>query len=216
MDASILRRLTSGATWSSAATLVSMVFTFAVSIVSARMLGAQQFGELGLLLSTSAAYAILAGAWLGVLATKLVSECLANTPEEIGRLIGTLTSSTLLLAVPLTMLLFYFAPLIAQYVILTPSLSRLLQWVAILQALNAIDSLQQGVITGLENYRAALISSLLRGVIALPITVAGIYYAKLEGALLATVLANGFIVVVNARLIRRTLRHHGTFLRFER
>jgi O-antigen/teichoic acid export membrane protein len=192
-----------------------MAFTFAVSIISARMLGVKEFGELGLLLSTSAAYAILAGAWLGVLATKLVSECLANTPEEIGSLIGALTSSTLLLAAPLTLLLFYFAPQIALHIIQAPSLSKLLQWVAILQALNAIDSLQQGVIAGLENYRSALISSLLRGLIALPITIAGIYYARLEGALLATVLANGCIVAVNAALIQRALRQHRTYLRFD-
>ena len=192
-----------------------MAFTFSVSILSARMLGAHQFGELGLLLSTSAAYAILAGAWLSVLATKLVSECAAQTPHALGSIVSVLMRSTLSLTVPLTILLFAVAGTVAEHLIQAPQLTGLLKLIAILQALNALDTVQSGIIAGMENYRAAVVSNLVRGLVSLPLTLFAIHLGQLEGAIMANVAVNMLAIALNHRLIRQALTKRETAIRHD-
>lgn len=184
------------------ASLVSMASTFGVSLISARLLGSEQFGALGLLLATAATYAVFSGAWLGVIATKLVSEAKAKDADQVGAVIRQLLMSTTILGSVLGVVFLACSPWIASLWSSQQDWIDGLKWVALLQLLTAIESVQQGALTGLQAYRPIVRISVLRAVTALPLTLAGIHFDGLEGALLAALLTSLVAVVAGFHAVK--------------
>lgn len=179
-----------------------MASTFVVSLVAVQMLGGTAFGEFGVLLATAGTCAVFSGAWLGVIATKLISESLAANSQGLRGTVADLLWATVSLGVLIGLMLLVVADPIARHLLSADHLTIGLRWIAILQVLNAIESVQQGVLTGLEAYRHMMRTSVLRAMTALPLTAAGIHLAGLEGALIGTVLVSLLAVGVNQMAIR--------------
>ena len=93
----LYRRFAKGVMWSFIGAVISQSLTLLASIPVARMLGANGYGELGIIQSTLAMFALFAGTSLGFTATKYVSELEETNPERAGKLIG-LTYDTAIIA----------------------------------------------------------------------------------------------------------------------
>lgn len=205
----MLKRLASGAMWSGMASLVSMASTFGVSLISARLLGSEQFGALGLLLATAATYAVFSGAWLGVIATKLVSETHARDAKKIGAVIRQLLITTMFLGSVLGAVFLACSAWVATLWSSTLDLENGLRWVALLQLLNAVESVQQGAFTGLQAYRVIMRISVFRALAALPLTFAGIQLGGLEGALLAALMTSMTAIIIGLHALIPAVRAVG-------
>jgi O-antigen/teichoic acid export membrane protein len=197
-----LKRLATGAAWGGLASLVSMASTFMVSFAAVQMLGAATFGEFGVLLATAGTCAVFSGSWLSVIATKLISESLAASSLGLRWTVVDLLQATVSLGVLIGMVLLVLAEPIARHLLSADHLANGLRWIAILQVLNAIESVQQGVLTGLEAYRHMMRTNVLRAMMALPLTTSGIHLAGLDGALIGTVLVSLLAVGFNQMAIR--------------
>ena len=82
------RRIAKGVFWSLAGALISRGLAMVSSVLVARMLGREGFGELGTIQATVGMFGVFAGFGLGMTATKFVAELKFTNPLRAGRIIG--------------------------------------------------------------------------------------------------------------------------------
>ena len=107
-------RLLRGTLWSLGGAAASRAFTLLGSVITARLLGVEGFGKLGVVQSTIGMFAVFASFALGLTATKYVAQWRNSAPHRAGRIIalseivGGLTGSAM------TLLLLALAPWLAE------------------------------------------------------------------------------------------------------
>ena len=82
---SIAMHFAIGAFWALVGAVVSRGLTLASSVLAGRLLGTKGFGEVGMIQGTQGLFGIVAGAGLGLAATKFVAESRSIDPARTGR-----------------------------------------------------------------------------------------------------------------------------------
>lgn len=180
-------RLAEGAFWSFAGSALSRVFALAASVVTARILGKAQYGELGVLVSTLLTFQAFSSLGLGMTATKYVSELRSSDPARAGRILAmssVLSAATGLLAAGL---LWIFAPWLASHTIGAPHLADPLRVAGLGLVFTTMGGAQTGALAGFEAFRTQTLLNVWLGLLGIPIAVVGVWYWGLEGAVWATV-----------------------------
>ena len=85
-ESPIYYRLARGAFWSLIGGVASRAFTLISSIIVARILGREGYGEVGMIQSTIGMFGVFAGFGLGSTATKYIAEFRFKDPEKAGRI----------------------------------------------------------------------------------------------------------------------------------
>jgi O-antigen/teichoic acid export membrane protein len=205
-------RLARGVFWSLAGTIVSRGLMLCATILVARMLGREAYGELGMIQSTVGMLGTFAGFSLGVTATKHVAEFRQSDPERTGRIIalsGLFAAGTGGL---MALLLVIFAPWLAENTINAPHLAGVLRISALVLFLNALNSAQIGVLSGFESFKTIAKVSLFVGLISFPIFVAGAYVGGLAGAVWALAINLVFNWLLNHLALRREAKRNNVSL----
>src|SRR5438445_7766115 len=120
-------RLAHGVFWSLAGTALARVLALAASVITARILGKQGYGELGVVNSTLLTLQGFASLGLGATATKYVAELRGKDSERAGRILAlsaTISGASGLLGMAV---LWAFADWIAVHMINAPQLAGLLR-----------------------------------------------------------------------------------------
>src|SRR5438270_13461840 len=81
-------RLAHGVFWSFAGTALARTLALAASVVTARLLGKQGYGEFGVVNSTLLTLQTFASVGLGATATRYVAELRAKDPERAARILA--------------------------------------------------------------------------------------------------------------------------------
>src|SRR4029453_8025188 len=92
---SVARYFAIGAFWALVGAVVSRGFTLVSSVLAGRLLGTMGFGEVGMIQNTQGLFGILAGAGLGLAATKFVAEFRSIDPAKAGRCVSLATTIAL-------------------------------------------------------------------------------------------------------------------------
>ncbi len=142
---SLRQRITRGALWSLTGAVISQALALAASVITARYLGKEGFGEFGIIQSTIGMLGTLAGLGLSTTATKYVAQLRTTDPDRAGRIIAlgsaiALSSGSLLSAAS-----FLFAPLLAARTLNAPQLTMELRIASGLLVLNALNGTQTGI-----------------------------------------------------------------------
>lgn len=178
-------RIVSGAFWSILGAVISRGLMLIASIMVARMLGREIYGEYGMIRTTVNMFLIFAGFGLGLTATKHVAECRVSNPARAGRIMaisGIFAAGTgALIAVGLIV----FAPWVATHTINAPHLVAELRIGAFILFLNALNGAQTGALAGFEAFRSIAKVNLWTGLASFPILVGGAYLGGLRGAVWA-------------------------------
>ncbi len=202
-------RLVKGAFWSLMGTIVSRGLGLVASILVARMLGKEAFGELGVIQSTVGMFGAFAGLGLGLTATKYVAECRLKDPEKAGRTIhmsgrfawvsGTLVCATM----------FFMAAWLARKPLAAPHLTSLLRIGSLLLVLGAVNGAQTGALAGFEAFRRVAAVNFCVGLANLPFVVGGALWCGLEGAVWGLVAALVLNTILNSLALRAEARGAG-------
>jgi len=211
---SLSGRLANGVVWSLIGAVILQGSNLISSILTARLLGREQFGEYGMVQSTVGMLGIFAGLGLGVTATKYVAELRRSDPERAGRIIGLSLLVALisggLLAVALTL----FAETLAAVTLNAPSLVLELRIASIVLFLTAFNGAQTGSLSGLEAFRTIAKISLARGVLTFPVTVILVLFWRLPGAIWALVVSAALACLLSHFYLRSHCAAEGISLRF--
>jgi O-antigen/teichoic acid export membrane protein len=182
---SLRGRFARGALWSLVGAVISQGTNLIASIITARLLGREQFGQYGMVQSTVGMLASFAGLGLGVTATKYVAELRNRDPERAGRIIALSSLVAVCSGGLLALFLVFLAPALAASTLNAPALATELRIASVLLLLNAINGVQTGALTGFEAFRAIARINLVRGLAAFPLTVTLVLLWRLPGAVWA-------------------------------
>jgi O-antigen/teichoic acid export membrane protein len=212
---SLRGRFARGAVWSLIGAVISQGSSLAASVITARLLGRERFGEYGMIQSTVGMFGVFAGMGLGLTATKYVAELRVTNPRRAGRMIALSTAVALGTASTAVVALFAAAPWLAASTLNAPHLSAELRIGAGMLFLNALNGTQTGVLAGLEAFRTIARVNLIRGVLTFPLAVAGVLLWNLRGAVAALVAAAAVGWILNHIAIRAECRRNRIAVRWE-
>lgn len=201
---SLRGRFARGAVWSLIGAVIAQAANLAASVITARLLGRERFGEYGIIQSTVGMLGIFAGLGLGLTATKYVAQFRTRDPERVGRIIALGCAVAIISGGLLTLGLVAFAPPLAARTLNAPALTGDLRIAAILLFFNAFNGAQTGALMGFEAFRAIARINLVRGLITFPVTVAAVLVWRLPGAIWALTIT----AAVTCLLSQASLRQH--------
>ena len=211
-------RLARGAFWSLAGSLISRGLGLLSAILVGRMLGKQEYGELGIIQSTIGMFGTLAGFGMGLTANKYVAEFKRTDPARTGRIIALASATAWISSGIMAVVLAACAPWLAAKTLAAPHLAGLLQIGALLLLLSGVNGAQTGALSGFEAFKRIAHINLISGVLTFPLMVVGAWKWGVTGAvwgLIGSQLANCvmcfFAVRAEAARYQISLRYAGCF-----
>jgi O-antigen/teichoic acid export membrane protein len=207
-------RLARGTFWSLVAGCVSRSLALVASIIIARILGRETFGELGMLQSTLEMFGSLAAFGMGLTSTKYVAECRKSDPDKAGRIIAMSSIVAWLAGGVGTMILIYSSPWLANRALSAPQLASLLQISSISLLFGAVNGAQIGGLAGFEAFKQMAQINLVSGVLTVVLRVAGTLAMGLKGAVYGMVIAQMSGCIINFIVLRRLAAKSGISVRY--
>ena len=189
-------KLIYGFFWNFISAFASQGFPLIASIITARLLGTSGFGQLGIINTTIVLFATFAGLGLGTTATKYIAQYHQTDPERTGRIIGLTNIFGLISGLLMSLILFMIAPWIASNMLAAPQLAPELRVASILLIFNTLIGIQSGTITGFGAFKNLARITIIQGIVSSVLSIIGVYYFGLMGAVVALVLNSGIYLVI--------------------
>ena len=202
---SIARHFAIGAFWALVGAVVSRGLTLASSVVAGRLLGTTGFGEIGMIQSTQGLFGIVAGAGLGLAATKFVAEFRSTDPARTGRCATLATTIASVSGTVMALVLLALSGVMASSVLRAPHLTVELQVATGLVLFGTINGVQTGALVGLGDFRTLAVLSGIRGVCLCGLLIVGITLGGVLGGVIGLVLTEAIAVLANHVALRRVL-----------
>jgi O-antigen/teichoic acid export membrane protein len=203
-----LARLIRGTSWVLIGTVFSQLITLAISIVLARTLGIEAFGQYALINSTLAAMTSLVGVGLGQTATKYLSEYHLENPSHAGNVLLQTRILSICLSAIGCAFVWFFANLIAARILVQPDLHTAVKSASLLLAVTAFTAMQNGALAGFAAFSSIAGVSILRAcshaMIVYPLT----NKWALAGAIWATTVSLIVSAVAAEVLLFKCCRRH--------
>lgn len=177
------------------------------SIVVARVLGKEGFGQFGVIQATVLTFQVFAGFGLGMTATKYIAQYIYDDPNKVGRIIALSLIISTLTAGLLALGLFICAPWLAVNALAAPKLSVLLRYAAFALFFGALNGALTGALVGFEAYKMIARVNAIAGVISFPLLIGGVLWKGLTGAVLGFVITMAVNWVLNYWTLRRIAKH---------
>ncbi|HWR52626.1 MAG TPA: oligosaccharide flippase family protein [Bryobacteraceae bacterium] len=205
---SLRARIAVGAFWSLMGAGLGQGLSFLTTVLTARLLGAERYGQLGILISTINLFATLAIVGLGTTATKYVAEYRNSDPARAGRIIGLSSVVAATSGLLVAGILILFAPYVSEHVLKSAQLAPQLRLGALILFFTAVNGAQTGALTGFEAFRELAFANALRGAFMVPCVCALTITGSVMGAILGYGIVSVIAWFVYNRLIRAQCRKH--------
>lgn len=198
--------LAQNAFWSLVNSVFNQLGMVVSSIVTAKILGQDAFGELGIVRSTVNMFYIFAGAGLGVTCTKFVAEFDGRDKDKVSKVIGSNLFLSLGLGLVFMVVLFFLAGNISQHVYHNLSLTVPIQISGLILFLNCLIGVQNGALTGFKQFKDLARISIWSAIVYVPAQIGLAYYYGVNGAVFAIFLQYIVQYTMNEIELRKTYR----------
>jgi len=182
---SVAMRFAVGAFWALVGAGVSRGLTLASAVLAGRLLGTTGFGEVGMIQSTQGLFGIVAGAGLGLAATKFVAEFRSVDPAKTGRCVTLATTIALISGTLMALVLLVLSGVMASGLLNAPHLTVALQVATGLVLFGTINGVQTGALVGFGDFRTLAVLNSIRGVCLCVFLIAGIELGGVLGGVMA-------------------------------
>ena len=179
------------------------------SIIAARVLGRESFGEFGAVQTTVVSVANVASAGLGISATQYLAQTSRSDPQRAGRVAGLLSLATAATAMLLSLLVACLAPRIAGSMFGRPDLLQALRPAVIYVFFATLNGYQAGALVGLRGYRALTVAGVSQAILMPGVTYGLTRTYGVPGAVLALDCAAVWLWIVQCCFLRREYRRLG-------
>jgi O-antigen/teichoic acid export membrane protein len=199
--------------WYGLAAIFARGFPVLGMLLTARILGREAFGQLGIVYQTTMTLEVFTVAGLGTTATTFVAHSLHAEPERVGRIMVLCYGFTALTGVLFATGFILGAGRIAAAVLAAPALADELRLAGLLAGLYALSAVQSGMLIGFKAFGDMAIANFLGGTASATLLAIGAYKAGVTGALYGLGIALVLKMLLNYLLIRRAMRRHGVRMR---
>ncbi len=207
-------RLAHGTFWSMMGAGASQSLMLLTSIISARILGKQQFGEFGIINNTIGMFSVFAGFALGMTATKYVAEFRTKDPVKAGRIVALSSLVAIGTGAAVALILLAIAPWLASETLAAPQLAVLLRISAGFLFFGALSGAQTGALAGFEAFRIIARINIATGLVSFPLIVGGVYLFGLLGGVSAMVVSSAANCGMNTFALRAVALRAGVPIRY--
>lgn len=205
---SVRARFMRGAVWSVVGSVVNQGAAFLASLLAARMLGNQGYGELTMVQSSVTTWATVAILGMNLTATRFLAEY-AGDPPRAGRILGLAYAVASVCGLACACLLFGGSEWISAQVLGEPNLAPSLQVGGLLMLVTVLDAVQAGGLAGLQVFRALAWTRLAYGIVIVPLTALGVWLMGVRGAVAALALAGVVRAIGSGVALYRACRDRG-------
>ena len=196
-------RLAKGTIWLLVGNSVSSLFSLITSIITARILGQSTFGEFGIITATVALFCIVSESGMGITNSRYVSLFRNNNLERAGGIIFFSIIIVSIVGSAIFIITYILTPFLALTVLNAPTLVPYLRLAALAVIFSSLGGTIGGALSGFEDFRLIARVNVIQGVLSLPISVIGVIYFGLAGAV-GSFVVNSFI---RSLLLGLTLSH---------
>ncbi|GAB6008068.1 oligosaccharide flippase family protein [Dysgonomonas reticulitermitis] len=205
-NSSIARRLIKGVFWSFVGTASAKFIILIAGIIVARILGKEEYGELGIIRSTINTFVIFASMGLGLTATKYISQYRESDPDKAGSIYILSNAFALVLGFFMLIIVVILAPYIANNLLNAPNLITEIRYGGLLLLFSSINGAQAGTLAGFENFKSIAINTLIAGIFEGTLLCVGAYYEGVRGAIFGSGISFGILYLLNFISIRKNLK----------
>lgn len=204
-------RFLRGAAWSVVGSVINQGAAFVASLVAARMLGNQGYGELAMVQSSVTTWATVAVLGMNLTATRYLAE-LGDNPTRSGRILGLAYTVAGVFGLGCAVVLLVGAGWVSVRVLGEPALAPSLRIGGLLMLVTVLDAVQAGGLAGLEAFRSLAWTRLAYGVAIVPVTALGVWLAGVQGAVAALTLSGVVRAIGSAWALCHACRARGVRL----
>lgn len=202
-NSAFARRLLFGTFWMTFGTLVSRGLFALASIVLARILTVDEFGEFGMVKSTIDNFLIFASMGIGLTTTKYISELKDNDKKAASSVLGASISIVLILSSLIALLISVFSEKIASDILGNTNLQIPLIIGSFTLIFIALNGTQMGALLGFQAYKKNSTSNIFQGLFLFLGLIIGGYLGGVKGALIGNLIAIAMVSIVLQILLRK-------------
>lgn len=201
----ILKKMSSGIFWSLLGNLFSKGALLLATILTARILGQEAYGEVGFMRSSLNMFASLGSLGLGITATKYIAGLRFDGIKKVGEVIGFSKLLTFLFAVCFSLLIFIFSAEIATKIMSAPHLIREVEIAALIVFFLTCNTFFMGIMQGFHAFKNIAGINLISGIISLVFQVIFAYLFGVKGAIIGLGLGHASTFILYTFYSRKKL-----------
>lgn len=162
---SLYNKIFTNSFWIILSNIISKCVLLIATIIMAKYLGKEQYGQFGIIKSTLLMFVMFASLELGLTATKYIAQYKNSDKIKVEKIIGISNLFALLIGFSFSSLVYIFANIIA-YHINAPEIYQEIKLASLIIFFASINGIQNGILAGLENFKELSINNAIAGVIS--------------------------------------------------
>lgn len=199
-------RILSGTSWVLLGSIISKALVFLATIIIARILSKEIYGQLSIIRSTIQLFVGLSGFGIGATATKFIAEYRKNNPQKAINMYFVANAFVWVMAIVSCCLLVIFSSFLATERLHQPELTQQLRIAGIILFFTLLNGAQTGTLSGFEDFKRIAKCNAVMGVSEIVLLCVGAYLFGLTGAVVGFGLTYCIAWVYNSIGIRKHLR----------
>jgi O-antigen/teichoic acid export membrane protein len=205
---SLKGRLLHGTFWVMTGSVFARLSGFVTTIILARFLGKDAFGEYSVVRSTIDMFVVLGAARMGSTATKYIAQYRSTDPQKAERVLAMSMTVSLISCLLMMALLCLLAPWLAAHSLGRPSIAHALAIGAVFMFFTTYATVTEFALSGFEALKTLGMVNILKGLLMPTTAIAFTYKFGLKGLLIALTLNAGLELLVTSWFLRiQSMRH---------
>ncbi|MGV7222368.1 MAG: oligosaccharide flippase family protein, partial [Nitrospinales bacterium] len=193
--------------------MITRVIGLASTVIIARLLGKEGFGEFGIINSTLGMLGPLAGCMLGYTCTKNIAEHRSKNPNKASDILALTGFLSWFTSASVAAGLFIISPWVASSILAAPQLSDTLRISSLMIFFGALNGVQAGALAGFEAFKVIARINLIVGLLTFPMVITGVYFNGLNGLIWGLTLSNFINWILNHLALRKVSSQEGIVFR---
>ena len=202
LSSDLNKKIANHSFWILIGNTISKVALLIATIIMARYMGKEEYGQFGVIKSTILMFALFAGLELGMTSTKYIAQYLGKDNKKIERIIGLSNLFAITLSLVISVLVYLFSNKIAVQ-ISAPSLSSEIKLSSFILFFSSMNGIQTGILNGLQEFKIASINNMIAGVLSSILLIISSVYGGLDALVIAFGLNFVIIFILNYFSIRK-------------
>ncbi len=167
--------------WAIFGSFISKFLNFGAFLLIARNLGPNLFGTFNVIQTTVGMFGTVAGLGMGLAATKLVAEWKVKNNDITGQIISDLYILSFCFGIVVTSITLVFSYWVSASLLDNSSLFPLLQIMSGVILFDSVNGVQNGILTGMEEYKLLTKINFYTGILGAAFLVVGTSYFGIDG-----------------------------------
>lgn len=200
------QRVLAGSFWLTAAHVAYRGTLMLSMMFVARILGKEDYGQLGIIQSSLIMFEAIAALGMGVTTTKHIAEYRNTDKDKVSRIIKLTRLTTLATAVSFAVVIYLIAPWLSASMLGSDGLTGYVRISALILLFTNFAGGRLSILAGFEAYHWMALVNSLAGIMTLFLIPAGAYFYGIEGALWGLVGVSVINALMNSILSARVIR----------